>query len=66
MSVRLAACLLVCQRGFQWEISVKFDVWDFMKVCLENKTLVTVGQKCRAVLVKTLIGFIIALEVKSP
>jgi len=57
----------MCQLGFPWEISVKFDVEDFMKICLENRTLITtIEQKCRALYVKSLIDFNVAVDVKTP
>jgi hypothetical protein len=54
----------MCQLGFYWEISVKFDVWDFRKICLENKTLITIEQKFQALYVKNLIDFNVSVEVK--
>lgn len=45
---------------------MKFDVWNFMKICLENKTLITIEQRCRALYIKNLIVFNIAVDVKSP
>jgi hypothetical protein len=56
----------MCQLGFHWEISVKFDVWDFMKICLENKIFITIEQKCREVYVKNLINIDVAVDVKTP
>jgi len=55
----------MCQLGFHWEIYVKFDVWDFMKICLENKILITTEQKCREIYVKNLIDFDVAVDVKT-
>lgn len=46
---------------------MKFDVEDFMKICLENRTLITtIEQKCRALYVKSLIDFNVAVDVKTP
>jgi len=45
---------------------VKFDVWVCMKICLENKTLITIEQKRRVFYVKNLIDFNVAVYVKSP
>jgi hypothetical protein len=37
-----------------------------MKICLENKTLIPVEQKYRALYVKNLIDFNVAVDVKTP
>ena len=56
--VRVSICLSVCRPSVISvasirRISVNFDIRGFMEICRESLTLVKIGQKCRALCLKT-------------
>ena len=63
MSVRLSACIIAAPSG---RIFVKFYICGLVKICGEKPDLVKIGQKYRALYVRTYVRFIVPGDIKSP